>query len=139
MPRPRGCCAARRAAYSWPCARLGVLPYFPLASGLLTGKYERGRPAPEGTRFAKAPALVDRYMTDANFAAVERLQAFAAARGRSLLELAFSWLAARPQVASVIAGATRPEQVEQNVKAVGWTPGADELAEIDRLSRADPG
>ena len=112
---------------------LGLLPYFPLASGLLTGKYERGRPAPGDTRFANMRGLAERYMTDANFAAVEKLKAFAEARGRTLLELAFSWLAARPQVASVIAGATRPEQVEQNVRAVGWTLAAGDLAEIDRL------
>ena len=100
--------------------KLGLLPYFPLASGLLTGKYERGAAAPADTRFGKAPALKDRYVTPRNEDIVEKLEAFAKARGHTMLELAFSWLAARPQVSSVIAGATRIEQVEQNVKAIGW-------------------
>src|SRR5438876_4753799 len=113
---------------------LGLLPFFPLASGLLTGKYKRGTAAPEDTRFSKVPALRDRYVTPRNEDIVEKLQAFAQARGHSLLELAFSWLLARPQVASVIAGATRAEQVEQNVKAIDWTLSAAELAEIDRIT-----
>src|ERR1700748_3305230 len=101
-----------------PCAqeyKLGLLPYFPLASGLLTGKYKRGASAPDDTRFSKMPALRDRYVTPRNEDIVEKLQAFVEKRGHTMLELAFSWLAARPQVASVIAGATRVEQVEQNV------------------------
>jgi aryl-alcohol dehydrogenase-like predicted oxidoreductase len=102
---------------------------------LLTGKYKRGAAAPEDTRFGKAPGLRDRYVTPRNEDIVEKLQAFAQARGHTLLELAFSWLLARPQVASVIAGATRVEQVEQNVKAIGWTPNAEELAEIDRITK----
>ena len=114
--------------------RLGRVPFFPLASGLLTGKYKRGAAAPDDTRFAKAPALRERYVTPRNEAIVERLQAFAEKRGQSMLELAFSWLASRPQVASVIAGATRVEQVEQNVKAIGWALSADETAEIDRIT-----
>jgi aryl-alcohol dehydrogenase-like predicted oxidoreductase len=115
--------------------KLGLLPFFPLASGLLTGKYKRGTAAPEDTRFGKAPALRDRYVTPRNQDIVEKLQAFAEKRGHTLLELAFSWLLSRPQVASVIAGATRVEQVEQNVKAIGWTPNAEELAEIDRIAK----
>jgi aryl-alcohol dehydrogenase-like predicted oxidoreductase len=114
--------------------KLGLLPFFPLASGLLTGKYKRGTAAPEDTRFGKAPALRERYITPRNEDIVEKLQAFALARGHTLLELAFAWLLARPQVASVIAGATRVEQVEQNVKAINWTPGAEELAEIDAMT-----
>ena len=113
---------------------LGFLPYFPLASGLLTGKYKRSEPMPEGARLTKTQRLADRYLTDGNWRIVERLEGFCAERGRTLLELAFSWLAARPAVSSVIAGATRPEQVEQNVKAVGWTLSPDDLAEIDRLT-----
>lgn len=116
--------------------RLGLLPFFPLASGLLTGKYQRGAAAPADTRFGKAPALRDRYVTPRNEDMVEKLKAFAQARGHTLLELAFSWLAARPQVASVIAGATRVEQVEQNVKAIAWKLGPEELAEIDAITRA---
>jgi aryl-alcohol dehydrogenase-like predicted oxidoreductase len=113
---------------------LGLLPYFPLASGLLTGKYKKGAPMPEGARLTNTQRLADRYMTEANLATVERLEAFAAARGRSLLDLAMSWLARRPRIASVIAGATRPEQLEQNVRAVGWDLGPEDMAEIDRLS-----
>jgi aryl-alcohol dehydrogenase-like predicted oxidoreductase len=119
-----------------PAARaygLGVLPYFPLASGLLTGKYRRGEEPPEGTRFASMPGLAERYVHEHNLALVERLEAFARERGRSLLELAISWLLARPQVASVIAGATRPEQVEANVNAAGWSLSGEDLEAIDRL------
>jgi aryl-alcohol dehydrogenase-like predicted oxidoreductase len=113
---------------------LGLLPFFPLASGLLTGKYKRGAAAPADTRFAQAPALRDRYATARNEDMVEKLKAFAQARGHTMLELAFSWLAARPQVASVIAGATRVEQIEENVKAIAWTLSADELAEVDGIT-----
>jgi aryl-alcohol dehydrogenase-like predicted oxidoreductase len=113
---------------------LGLLPFFPLASGLLTGKYRRGEAAPGDTRFDKVPRLRDRYVTPRNEEIVEKLQAFASARGHSMLELAFSWLAVRPQVSSVIAGATRVEQVEQNVKAIAWNLSADEMAEIDRIT-----
>ena len=115
--------------------KLGLLPFFPLASGLLTGKYKRGAAVPDDTRFAKAPALKDRYVTARNEDIVEKLQTFAQARGHTMLELAFSWLASRPQVSSVIAGATRVEQVEQNVKAVGWTLSAEEMAEIDQITK----
>jgi aryl-alcohol dehydrogenase-like predicted oxidoreductase len=113
---------------------LGLLPFFPLASGLLTGKYKRGSTPPEQTRFATTPRLRERYVTPHNEDIVEKLEAFATARGRTMLELAFSWLAQRPQVASVIAGATRPEQIEQNVKAIAWTLNAEEMAEIDRIT-----
>jgi len=95
---------------------LGILPYFPLASGLLTGKYAASGDAPAGTRFALVPRLRDRYVNEKNIGIVEKLKAFATDRGHSMLELAFSWLASRPQVSSVIAGATRPEQVEQNAR-----------------------
>jgi aryl-alcohol dehydrogenase-like predicted oxidoreductase len=114
---------------------LGLLPYFPLASGLLTGKYKRGQDAPADTRFAKVPALRDRYLTARNEEIVEKLEAFVAARGKTMLQLAFSWLASRPQVSSVIAGATRVEQIEHNVKAIEWTLSADELAEIDKITK----
>ncbi len=121
-----------------PCAQeynLGVLPFFPLASGLLTGKYKKGQAAPDDTRFGKVPRLRERYVTPRNEDIVEKLQAFAQARGHSMLELAFSWLASRPQVSSVIAGATRVEQVEQNVKAIDWALSAEETAEIDRITK----
>ena len=97
-------------------------------------KYKRGAAAPDDTRFSKIPRLRDRYVTPRNEEIVEKLQAFAQARGHSMLELAFSWLAGRPQVSSVIAGATRVEQVEQNVKAIGWSLGVDDVAEIDRIT-----
>ncbi len=111
---------------------LGVLPYFPLASGLLTGKYRRGEKPPEGTRLAAARFAG--LLSERNFERVEKLESFARDAGRSLLELAFSWLAGQPHVASVIAGATRPEQIEQNVHAAGWKLSAEELARVNELS-----
>jgi aryl-alcohol dehydrogenase-like predicted oxidoreductase len=111
---------------------LGLLPYFPLASGLLTGKHKRGAAA-SGTRLA-TQQFAGQFMTDANFDVVEKLEAFVQARGRSMLELAFSWLAARPTVGSIIAGATKPEQIEANVKATGWTLSAEEMQEIDKIT-----
>ena len=120
-----------------PAARklgFGLLPYFPLASGLLTGKYRRNTPLPAGTRLAKTQRLADRYLTERNWKISEKLGDFAEARGRTMLELAFSWLLAQPPVASVIAGATRPEQLEQNVKAGTWAMTPEELAEIDRIA-----
>lgn len=117
--------------------RLGLafLPYFPLASGLLSGKYLAGRPAPEGARLSTpGDRLTARFLTEQNRGAAEALAAFASSRGHSLLELAFSWLAGRPTVASVIAGATSPEQVRANAAAVGWRLTADDLQEIDRLA-----
>jgi aryl-alcohol dehydrogenase-like predicted oxidoreductase len=115
--------------------KLGLLPFFPLASGLLTGKYKRGSAVPDDTRFAKMPALKDRYVTPRNEDIVEKLQAFTEKRGHTMLELAFSWLASQPQVSSVIAGATRVEQIEQNVKAIDWVLSAEELAEIDKITK----
>lgn len=109
------------------------LPYFPLASGVLTGKYTRGEAPAPGTRLAGSERLRERWMTDDHLDAAERLQAWAARHDRSLLELAFSWLAAQPRVASVIAGATSPEQVAQNAVAVEWKLGADELDDIAAL------
>jgi len=113
---------------------LGLLPYFPLASGLLTGKHKRGAAA-AGSRLQMD--TFSGFMNDANFDKVEKLEAFAKARGHTLLELAFSWLAARPTVGSIIAGATKPEQIEANVKAVSWELTADEMKEIDKLTGAD--
>jgi len=112
---------------------LGLLPYFPLASGLLTGKYKRNASMPAGARLTGTKRLADRYLTEANWRIVERFEDFCARRGRTLLELALSWLAARPTVASVIAGATQPEQVEANIRAVEWNLTPEDLAEIDRL------
>jgi aryl-alcohol dehydrogenase-like predicted oxidoreductase len=117
------------------CARLGIqfLPYFPLASGLLTGKYRRGEATPEGTRLSQGWAA-SRFATDEKFATAEALDALARSRNRSLLELAISWLASHEMVASVISGATSVEQVRQNVAACGWKLTNADLAEIDRIA-----
>jgi aryl-alcohol dehydrogenase-like predicted oxidoreductase len=112
---------------------LALVPYFPLASGLLTGKYRKGQPMPTGTRLS-APRFSARFANEQNFELVERLAAFCAERGRTMLELAFGWLLARPYVASVIAGATTPEQVRQNADALGWQLTADEIAAVDRIT-----
>ncbi len=114
------------------CERLNIayLPYFPLDRGLLTGKFRLGQPIPEGTRLSQN---VD-FVTDEKLAYVEKLIAFAHEHGgHSILELAFSWLLTRPQIASVIAGAMTPEQVNSNVAAAGWQLSAGDLAEIDGL------
>jgi aryl-alcohol dehydrogenase-like predicted oxidoreductase len=113
---------------------MGLLPYYPLASGLLSGKYKKGA-APSGdTRFGKDARTRDRYLTEENWSRVEKLDAFVKARGRTLLELAFSWLAAQDVVGSVIAGATKPEQIAANAAAASWKLTAEELAEVDRLT-----
>jgi aryl-alcohol dehydrogenase-like predicted oxidoreductase len=123
------------------CARLGMsfVPYYPLASGLLTGKYRCGRPVSPGTRLGGAGGLPAEQVIDAErLATTERLAAFAEARGHTLLALALSWLAQRSRVASVIAGATSPEQVRANVAATAaWALSAEELAEIDELTGVD--
>jgi aryl-alcohol dehydrogenase-like predicted oxidoreductase len=106
---------------------IGILPYFPLASGLLTGKYRRGEPPPEGTR------LHGRELADDDLTRVEALERFAAERGRSLLDVAIGGLAAKPAVASVIAGATSAEQVRANAAAGEWEPAPADLAELDRV------
>jgi aryl-alcohol dehydrogenase-like predicted oxidoreductase len=112
---------------------MGLLPYFPLASGLLSGKYQRGKDMPEGTRFAKAPGLVDRYMTEENWAKVETLTSFANERGHSLLDLAFAWLAAKEPVSSIIAGATTPEQVEQNALTAEWELTTEDVVAVQSI------
>ena len=115
--------------------RLAVLPYFPLASGLLTGKYRSGvEPDPAWRIASRPPERRATELAPERLATVERLRRFAEDRGRSLLELAMSWLAAKPVVASVIAGATTVEQVEANVAAARWDLTEEELAEIDRLT-----
>lgn len=116
--------------------KLALLPYFPLASGMLTGKYRLGRPMPEGTRLSNA-RYSDRFLNDENLRIVERLEEFCAAHGRTLLELAFGWLLAKRSVASVIAGASTPEQVRLNAGATGSALVPDEVAEVDRLTRRD--
>jgi aryl-alcohol dehydrogenase-like predicted oxidoreductase len=113
---------------------LGLIPFSPLANGLLTGKYRRDAPPPEGARLSTTRQAAERYLTERNWAVVEKLEAFCAARGHGLLELAISWLLHRPNVASVIAGATRAEQVEANVRAAEWALSREDMDEIDRLT-----
>ena len=132
--------ASEQSEYSWlardaedellpACERLGVgfIPYFPLGSGLLTGKYRRGEPAPEGTR------LHGRELDEAKLDHVERLEAFASERGVTLLDVAIGGLLAQPAVTSVIAGATKPEQVRANALAGNWEPSAEDLAALRSL------
>jgi aryl-alcohol dehydrogenase-like predicted oxidoreductase len=114
---------------------LGLIPHTPLAAGLLSGKYQRDAPMPAGARMTREKRQADRWITDANWEAVERLTAFAKTRGHSLLELAVSWLASRPLVSSIIAGATTPEQVELNARAVGWPLTPEDLTAIDDATR----
>jgi aryl-alcohol dehydrogenase-like predicted oxidoreductase len=112
---------------------LAILPYFPLASGMLTGKYHRGETPPAGTRLSGLSAD-DRAFSDKRFDVIEALDAFARERGHTLLELAMSWLASLPNLTSVIAGATQPEQVRANAAAVGWKLTADERKQIEELA-----
>jgi len=113
------------------CDRLGigVLPYFPLASGLLTGKYRRGEPRPEGTRLSNR----DEVFSDETFDRIEALERFGSERGVDLLTVAISGLLGQPAVASVIAGATKPEQVRANVAAAAWEPSPDDVAALNQL------
>ena len=113
------------------CERLGisVIPYFPLENGLLTGKYKRGVAPPAGTRLA-----VEGSATEEQFDVVEALEAYAAARSLAPVEVAIGGLAAQPGVASVIAGATKPEQVRANVAALRWSPSSEDLIELDRIA-----
>jgi aryl-alcohol dehydrogenase-like predicted oxidoreductase len=115
------------------CDRLGLafLPYFPLTSGLLTGKYRKGQPLPEGARINDSNA--ERWITEERLDTVEKLIAFAESRGHTILELAFGWLLSKSAVSSVIAGATKPEQIQANVAAVGWELTTEDLAEVERI------
>ncbi|MGW5266301.1 aldo/keto reductase [Microbispora sp. NPDC004025] len=110
---------------------IGLLPYFPLANGLLTGKYRRGEEPPAGTRLVDRP----QYLTDARFAVVERLREFADRQGVTLLDVAIGGLLAQPAVSSVIAGATRPEQIKANVAAAAWRPDEAALKELNDIAR----
>jgi aryl-alcohol dehydrogenase-like predicted oxidoreductase len=114
------------------CERLGIsiLPFFPLASGLLTGKYRRGEPGPQGARLSERESVG----SDAQFEVVEALEGFAGERDLSVLDVAIAGLAAQPAVGSVIAGATKPEQIEANVAALRWQPPEADLAELDRIA-----
>jgi 1-deoxyxylulose-5-phosphate synthase len=113
---------------------LGVLPYFPLANGLLTGKYKDGR-APEGSRLSHSRTNL---LQNADWEQLGAFSKFAADRGLAEIEVAFSWLASRPSVGSVIAGATKPEQIRQNASSAGWKPSAEDLAALDGIFPATP-
>jgi aryl-alcohol dehydrogenase-like predicted oxidoreductase len=113
---------------------MGYLPYYPLASGLLSGKYTRGEEAPAGTRLVHFGQGGGGVLDDRNFDIVDAVTAWAADHGHSLLELALAWLAAKPVVASVIAGATKPEQVRANAAAGAWVLTTAEVAEVDALA-----
>jgi aryl-alcohol dehydrogenase-like predicted oxidoreductase len=117
------------------CERHGLvfLPYFPLASGLLTGKYHRGEAPPDGTRLALWGERAGGILTDRNFALVEALTAWAGARDHTILDLAFAWLAGQPAMGPIIAGATSPAQIRANAAAVAWELADDDLDAVDAL------
>ena len=118
------------------CERAGMafLPYFPLASGLLSGKYRAGEAPPEGTRLAAMGAAASSQLTDVRLAQVAALEALAQGEGHTVLELSIAWLLSRPSIASVIAGATKPEQIAANVAAGGWKPSSEILAQVDVIA-----
>jgi len=116
---------------------IGVIPYYPLAGGVLTGKYREGEPPPPGTRGTQSDRFhrfYQRFATASNFAIVRRLEAWARDHGHTVAELAIAWLAAQPTVATVIAGATRSEQVRENAKGAAWSLTPAESAEVAALT-----
>ena len=118
-----------------PCCQaynIGVIPWYPLAAGFLTGKYRRGEDIPSGTRFSTNPRMYGRMLTDANFDLLDKLETFASEHGHSVAELAIAWLVSHPWVSTVIAGVTKTEQVSANVAAANWKLTADEMTELDR-------
>ena len=115
---------------------MGIIPYFPLAGGFLTGKYRRGQPAPAGSR-GESSAYVQRYMTEANYTIVERLGQFAAQHGQPTAAVAQAWLLSHPQVSSVISGVTRVDQLRENVKAAEWTLSPEEVAEVEKILKGE--
>jgi aryl-alcohol dehydrogenase-like predicted oxidoreductase len=112
---------------------LGILPYYPLAHGFLTGKYRRGQPPPQGTRLALSELARQRRLTDTNFTVVEKLEGFAKGRNRKVVDLAVAWLLGHPEVSSVIAGATSPAQIEQNAATCEWQLTFQEMAEVTAI------
>jgi aryl-alcohol dehydrogenase-like predicted oxidoreductase len=117
---------------------IGMIPYYPLASGFLTGKYKRGEALPEGTRLAGMPdgPYKNRFLNEGNFDVLDVLDYFAQQRGHTVLELAIAWLNSQPQVSSVISGATKAEQVEQNAKAADWTLSGSDLQDLETALKA---
>ena len=122
------------------CTRHGMslLPYYPLAAGMLTGKYRPGQAPAEGTRLSKPNPFYDGILSEKNFDALVKLEAFAKEHGHSILELAIGWLASQPVIGSVICGATRPEQVASNARASGWRLSADEISQVDSIMGRTP-
>jgi len=112
---------------------VGILPYFPLASGVLTGKYKRGEDMPEGTRLSENKERADQILTSETYSLLERLEIFSKARNKTLLDLAFAWLLANPNVSSVIAGATKPEQVISNARTHTWKLTNNDFSEINEI------
>jgi aryl-alcohol dehydrogenase-like predicted oxidoreductase len=124
-----------------PCCQaygVGVIPWYPLAGGFLTGKYQRGAALPAGTRFESNPGMYAWLLTESNFDQLEKLQRFAAERRHTVAELAIAWLTSHPWITTVIAGVTRPEQVAANVAAAAWHLTEPEMGEIDRLTGHRP-
>jgi aryl-alcohol dehydrogenase-like predicted oxidoreductase len=124
-----------------PCCEsygIGVIPWYPLAGGFLTGKYRRGAVLPGGTRFQSNPDMYAWLLSDSNFDRLEKLDVFARERGHTVAELAIAWLVSHPWISTVIAGVTRPEQVSANVSAAGWKLTAGEMKEIDRITGYQP-
>jgi aryl-alcohol dehydrogenase-like predicted oxidoreductase len=111
---------------------IGIIPYHPLAAGFLTGKYRPGKPIPPGTRFALTPRH-NHFFGERNFSVLAKLESFAQQRSRSVAELALAWLMANPQVSTIIAGASNPEQLSANLKALDWKLSTEDLAEIEEI------
>ena len=111
---------------------VGILPFFPLAGGFLTGKYRRGQAAPAGSRGESSP-YVQKYMTDSNYDKVEAMEAWAQERGHTMGDLAHAWLLGHPEVSSVISGATSIDQIKANASSAGWKLSADEMAEVNKI------
>jgi aryl-alcohol dehydrogenase-like predicted oxidoreductase len=117
---------------------VGIIPFYPLAAGFLTGKYRPGQPPPEGARLSGGTGMAARIINERNFDTLMKLEGFAQERGHTMVELAIGWLASQPAVGSVICGATRPEQVEENAKAGDWRLSPDDLAEVDQIMGIPP-
>jgi len=115
---------------------VGIIPYHPLAAGFLTGKYRQGKPIPPGTRFALTPRH-NHFFSEENFSRLAQLERFAQERRHSVAELALAWLFANPQMSTVIAGASTPEQIAANLRALEWKLTEEELGEIGRIVRSD--
>jgi aryl-alcohol dehydrogenase-like predicted oxidoreductase len=111
---------------------VGILPFFPLAGGFLTGKYRRGQAAPAGSRGESSP-YVQKYMTDTNYDKVEAMEKWAQERGHTMGELAHAWLLAHPEVSSVISGATKMEQIQANAASASWKLTPEELADVNKI------